>query len=489
MSRQSSYLKLKEIFQEISAFDSAMAILRWDAETYMQAGGRESRALELSTLSKHKKKILTSLDMAKLVDKALEEELEAEDKLNLLEMHIIVKEARILPEKLNQQIIHAISKSEAAWLEAREANDYKLFLPSFKTMLDLSRHKAEIKSEAFGLSFYDALIYEHDKYLKEEDLDPLCSSLEIKLPALIKRKTSQTKLQFSLQAKAREQKRFIKKLLKKLKFDYRYGRFDETLHPFCEGHSEDIRVAVNFDEENYLNTIMATMHEFGHALYDTNLPVEWIRQPLGKDAGMIVHEAQALLFEMMIARSESFFDLITPLMQEYLGLDKKHEAKILSQELRRTSPELIRIEADYLTYPAHIIMRYKIEQGLIYGDIAAEDLPDAFDHYMQKLLGIKPTNLSNGVLQDIHWASGYFGYFPCYLIGAVLASLLHTNLKKEFPDFNKMITEADLRPIYNWLTNNLYRHGRKINSKKLLYGLKDSKLDIASQYLKILEDY
>jgi carboxypeptidase Taq len=497
MPKANAYLKLKKLFEEVSAFDSAMSILRWDAETYMQAGSRESRALELATLSHYKKKILIDTSTSHLLNKALEEDLGFDDRLNLLEMESIVLNSKIIPEKLNQSLIHAISTCEATWLEARETNNYKLFLPSFKTMLNLTRDKAQIRADNFKLSLYDALIHEHDKHLHETDLDPICSKLETDLPKLIQTKSSNTSLQGKVdaiqcnefKASARNQKRFTKKLLKKLEFNYKYGRFDETLHPFCEGHSEDIRVAVNFDENNYLHTIMAVMHEFGHALYDTRLPKAWQRQPLGKDAGMIVHESQALLFEMMIARSESFFELILPLMQEILGANPKIKAQQFSQELRKTNPGLIRIKADFLSYPAHIIIRYKLEQQLIYGDLSPEDLPEAFNYYYDKILGLKAKTLKEGVLQDIHWAAGYFGYFPCYLIGAIISALLFAKLQQEFSNLSEMIRTAQFNPIYKFLETEIYQHGRKINSISLLTSLLEPKARAEDEYLKILEQY
>lgn len=489
MLKQSSYTKLKKIFFDVSAFESAMSILRWDAETYMKEGSRESRALELATLSNYKKKILSSTETLHLIEKAHTENLDTEDNLNLLEMEILVKESRSIPEKLNQKLIHAISKCETARSEAISENDISIFLPSFKELLNLTREKAEMKAEIFKLSLYDALIFEYDKNISEKFLDTLCVDLEKKLASLINNRRSTSCLNYNFHAKTHSQKHFTIRLLRNLKFDFNYGRFDETSHPFCEGHSEDIRLAINFDEKNFLNTLMSLMHEFGHALYDSRLPKKWKRQPLGKDAGMVIHEAQALLFEMMIGRSDEFIGFIFPLLEKYFHLDPSLDAKDISLELRKVNPGNIRIEADYVSYPAHIIMRYRLEQSLIYGELSPEDLPEAFNEYMFKLLGVKPTSLTNGVLQDVHWSSGYFGYFPCYLIGAIISALIYKNLKSDIKNLEEILKKASFEPIYLWLENHFYKHGRKINSMKILDELAGSKTKIADQYLGILEQY
>lgn len=251
-----------------------------------------------------------------------------------------------------------------------------------------------------------------------------------------------------------------------LGFDFNHGRLDISHHPFCGGISSDVRITTRYNEHDFLSSLMAITHETGHALYEQGLLQEWSTQPVGHSLGMSVHESQSLLIEMQICRSLSFIHFITPLAQKYFPQAQNITTENLFYHYTQVKPGLIRVDADEVTYPLHVILRYEIEQLLFASEITIDDLPSVWDSYMQKYLGVSTLgDDKNGVMQDVHWPSGIFGYFPAYTFGALIAAQLFAALKKSIPDIKDQIQEGNFKPLLSWLRENLHQKVDYIHTK------------------------
>ena len=263
-------------------------------------------------------------------------------------------------------------------------------------------------------------------------------------------------------------------------FDFDRGRLDVSHHPFCGGGSEDIRITTRYDIDDFSSSLMGIMHETGHAMYEMGLPKAWRYQPVGAPLGMAIHESQSLLIEMQVCRSRSFLNYAGPLMQEFFGVNNNELGiENLYRLYTHVEPGFIRVDADEVTYPAHIILRYRLERALISGDLSLPDLPTAWNDGMQKLLDIEPPNNRLGCLQDIHWPSGDFGYFPTYTLGAMIAAQLYYAAKLDIPSIESEIEEGKFSTLMTWLSKNIHSHGSRFSADQLLNTVTGSSLDPA----------
>jgi carboxypeptidase Taq len=253
-----------------------------------------------------------------------------------------------------------------------------------------------------------------------------------------------------------------------LGFDFTHGRLDESLHPFCGGVPDDVRMTARYDESDVASGLMAVLHETGHALYNAGLPKAWRHQPVGAPRSTAVHESQSLLLEMQICRSRAFLGYLAPLLSETFGDQPAFAADNLYRRAIRVERSLIRVDADEVTYPLHIILRYRLEQALLAGDLTVADLPGAWHEGMRELLGVEPPSDREGVLQDIHWPTGAFGYFPCYTLGALMAAQLFEALRAAEPDLEAAIGRGDFRPLLAWLRRNVHEQGSLLDTRTLL---------------------
>jgi carboxypeptidase Taq len=242
-----------------------------------------------------------------------------------------------------------------------------------------------------------------------------------------------------------------------LGFDFSAGRLDESAHPFSGGVPEDVRLTTRYNEADFARSLLGTIHETGHARYEQNLPRDWLSQPVGTARSYGVHESQSLSFEMQLARSRPFVGLLAPLLVKHFGNQPAFEPDNLYRLWTRVKPGYIRVDADEVTYPAHIILRYEIERPLIEGEIEAEDIPALWDEKMQALLGLDTRdNYKDGCLQDVHWSDGAFGYFPSYTLGAMYAAQWFATIRRAVPDLDARIAAGDLAPVFNWLREHIW---------------------------------
>jgi carboxypeptidase Taq len=261
-------------------------------------------------------------------------------------------------------------------------------------------------------------------------------------------------------------------------FDFEHGRLDTSLHPFCGGVPDDVRITTRYDEADFSSALMAVLHETGHALYERGLPADWRLQPVGQARGMSVHESQSLLIEMQACRGPEFIGFAAPLIREAFGGDgPAWQADNLTRHYHRVGRGLIRVDADEVTYPAHVILRYRLERAMLAGDLPLADLPAAWNEGLEALLGIRPPDDRLGCLQDIHWYDGAWGYFPTYTLGAMSAAQLYAAAQAAVPEIPEAIGRGDFAPLLGWLRENVHAKGALLSTDELLTAATGRPLD------------
>ena len=471
-----AYRKLEALFRRIGAIEGAISMLHWDAAAMMPAGGAAARAEQLATLRVISHKHLTAPEIADLVAEA-ESESDALDEwqcANLREMRRRRVHAAALPDILVEEESHACSECEAVWRNARAQNDFAAVLPLLERVLRLEREIAAIKAEHLGSSPYEALLDQYEPGGSVATIDRLFGELMRFLPDLLERVlTRQAAFPSSLAPSGpfpvELQRRVGMRLMEHIGFDFTSGRLDVSAHPFCGGTPDDVRITTRYDENDFAGALMGVLHETGHALYQRGLPAEWRLQPVGRARGMAVHESQSLLLEMQVCRSPAFLTFAAPILREtFAGNGPGWDAQALHRRQIRVQRSLIRVDADEVTYPAHVILRYRLEGAMIAGDLAPADLPGAWAEGLRQLLGIAPANDREGCLQDIHWYDGIWGYFPTYTLGALIAAQLFEAAREAMPDVLGAIAQGEFTPLFGWLRKKVHSKGSLLSTAELV---------------------
>jgi carboxypeptidase Taq len=312
---------------------------------------------------------------------------------------------------------------------------------------------------------YNTLLDEYEPGMTTEILDEVFGELRKKIVPLAKKiaespKQPKTDFLFKHFPKDKQQQ-FSLDILKQLGYDFEAGRLDETVHPFATGLNRgDVRITTKYDENDFRTAIFGTFHECGHALYEQNISAELEGLPLSTGTSMGIHESQSLFYENFVGRNENFWKHNYETLQGYAPEQfGAVSAEDFLAAINESKSSLIRIEADELTYPLHIMIRYEIEKGLFNGDMKVEDLPQIWNDKYEEYLGVRPSNDAEGILQDVHWAGGAFGYFPSYALGFLYASQLKAAMLKDLPNFDELCANGDLEPVKKWLTDKVHRHG------------------------------
>ncbi len=462
MTAVSAYQALEDRFRRLSLLDEAEAILGWDRNTMMPAKAGEGRAEVMAELGAIQHRLLTDGATADLLAEAESSTtaLDPWQRANLTEMRRAHVHATALPEDLVTAITRATARSEMAWREARRSAQVDSFLPLQEEVLRLTREAATLKGEALGLAPYDALLDQFDPGLRWTHIEPLFTDLEAFLleavPQALERQQSRP-----LPAlpegpfPVADQERLAHAVLTALGFDFQAGRLDTSAHPFCGGNVDDARITTRYDEQDPRSALMGVIHETGHAQYERGLPTQWRYQPVGGARGMTLHESQSLLFEMQAARSRAFAGWLAPKMASLLGGD--WDAQALYAHNTRVQPSYIRVDADEVTYPAHILLRTKLERGLISGDVSVQDLPGAWNEELHRLLGLRAPPPAMGFLQDIHWPDGAFGYFPTYTLGALAAAQFFKAAEAQTQGaVTEGLARGDVTPLLDWVRTHVH---------------------------------
>ena len=471
-----TYNQLEQRFARMSAIGGAIAVLGWDHATMMPSGGAAARANQISTLSVLRHEIMTAPDMSDLLETAKEDVSGLDDwqTANLHEMSHAWTHASVLPGDLVEQMSIASSKCEMAWREARANNDFATLAPMLTDLVDLVRTSGEARCEVLGTSVYDALIDEFDPGGRQSQIDPLFSQLEDFLPQMLAEITERQNAKpaaltpkgpFPVEA----QENLAHKVMTMLGFDFNHGRLDTSHHPFSGGVPEDSRITTRYDETDFTSGLMGVIHETGHSQYERGLPAKWLHQPVGRARGMTLHESQSLLFEMQAARSPQFVTYVSSLIKDtFATSDPACEPDNLLRIYHHVEPGFIRVDADEVTYPLHIILRYRLELELISGALKVSDLPEAWRSGMKGLLGIEPANDADGCMQDIHWPSGAFGYFPSYTLGALAAAQIFAAAKAADPAIVSGIATGDFAPLNGWLRKNIHGSASRFSTEQTI---------------------
>jgi len=458
----------------------AAAVLQWDWAAIMPSGGAKARAAQLAELDVIGHELMVDPQLADLLGSAESgrADLEPWQDANLTEMRHRWVHANALPANLVAALSTAASTCEMVWREARAENDFPAFQKAFEPLLALIREKAAVKAAALGLSPYDALIDGYDPGFKCAEIDVIFADLAAFLPdflaqVLDKQAREPAPLRPEGQFPAAQQQALSRNLMERLGFDFAHGRLDESHHPFCGGVTEDVRITTRYDESDFTFSLMAVLHETGHALYERGLPEAWRTQPVGNARSMSLHESQSLLMEMQVCRGAEFFEFAAPHIREAFRADGAAAGPALAPKnlhhlALRVAPGYIRIEADEVTYPVHIMLRYRLEKAMVVGDLAVADLPGAWQDGMQELLGLTPRNAGEGCLQDIHWAGGDVGYFPSYTLGALIAAQLFESACRDIGDLHTGIAAGEFGPLQTWLGDAVHSQASRYASQELI---------------------
>ncbi len=338
----------------------------------------------------------------------------------------------------------------------------------------MTRETAFLKADALGTTPYNALVDQFQPGLTTHTIDLVFNSLKDFLPGFLvevqhAQNISKDDIAFKKSYNGKKQEELSLRIMDIMGFDFNRGRLDISAHPFTTGHPLDTRITTAYREHDPLFALTATIHETGHALYELNRPLDWRLQPVGYARGMVVHEAMSLFMEKMVALTPEFIQFIAPVMQNVFGDFTELSFEHLYQVTRQVQPGFIRIEADEVTYPLHVILRYELEQLLLEDMLKVEDIPEAWNDRMNDYLGIRPPGNARGCLQDIHWAHGAFGYFPCYTLGAVMASQLFAGIKIEYSNTLADIQQGHFAGIVNWLKEKIYDRASLLQFEDLVH--------------------
>ncbi|HSI51117.1 MAG TPA: carboxypeptidase M32 [Ideonella sp.] len=466
------YEALKRTYGRLHRLTHLESMASWDQAANMPPGGNQARADALTEMAGLLHRMRTDPTLQAQLSGAEAEPLDEAQRANLREMSREWRRSNALPEALVERRSQATSRCEHAWRSQRPANDWAGFLPNLQQVLAVAREEARLLAERSGLGLYDAMMDQYEPGMTSATAARVFGELRTWLPELIRavgeRQARETVVPavgpFPLPA----QRALCERVMKLLDFDFSAGRLDVSTHPFSGGVPEDVRLTTRFYEDDFLPSLMGTVHETGHGRYEQNLPRDLLGQPVALARSMAIHESQSLAFEMQLGSHPGFARLLSPLVSEAFGAQPAFEPANLHKLLTRVKPSLIRVEADEVTYPAHVILRFEIERALIEGEAEAADIPAMWDERMRDLLGQDTRgNYKDGPMQDVHWPTGAFGYFPCYSLGAMYAAQWFAAMRREMPALDEQIAAGNLSPVFDWLKRNIWQQASRWTTDEL----------------------
>jgi carboxypeptidase Taq len=471
--------KLKRYFKNYYVLNDINGILFWDNATNLPPKSIESRSEQMSILAEYIDKELRDQNIIEEINLNKTKNLNDHDKKNLLLMENIVIKENAVDVELKSKLIKKKLKCEHLWREAREKNDVSLIEKDFDELLLLVHEEANQLSKPLNLSPYDALISNYDRDYNSNKIDSL---FEIIKSDIIPQYQNLEKIDNPTISKTNLSKDKIfektNQKLKELGFNFDYGRIDQSIHPFCGGANKDVRITTRF-ENNILETLSALFHETGHGVYEQNRPSDFLYEPIGQARSLSVHESQSLFYENHIFKSKSYFHLFN---QIFDGSQEMYKSFIDHYHTVRLNP--IRVSADEFSYPIHIFIRYEIEKKIFNNKIQFKDIHNLWNHYYKEYLDIDLPNDTVGVLQDIHWYEGIFGYFPTYAIGAMISSQIKFNCPG-YQSFMDHVNIDNIKIVTEWLKSNVHQKASLYSSDEMLQNISGEPLN-SSYFLKHL---
>ena len=472
-SAPDAYETLLEKYRRVANVRNASGILSWDQQVMMPDAGTPARSQQLSTLSSLSHDLLTDDAVGDALDELEATELRDEQAAVVREIRREYDRAVAVPSELVEEISTTASEALPAWKEAKAEDDFEAFAPYLQKHVELKREYAEHIDP--DRDAYEVLFEDFEPCLSLERAESILETLrETLVPMIEEIRESETELATDAftslgEYPAGEQEDLCRDVLSTLGYPWDRGRLDTAPHPFSSGTTFDARVTTRFDETDPLGSLTSTIHEFGHATYTLGLPDEHYASPLGEDRDLSVHESQSRLWENHVGRSQAFWEGFLPTFAEHFPKASEVTPREAYEAANQVYEDnLIRVEADELTYHLHIIIRFEIERALIAGDIDVDEVPEVWNDKYEEYLGVRPDTDSEGCLQDIHWSHGNFGYFPTYSLGSAMAAQLYAAAEDDIDDLEAEITARDFDALHEWLTENVHRHGARYETNELV---------------------
>jgi len=475
-----SYAALERHHHRLAQLEHLEAIAAWDEATMMPDGGSDARGEALATVRGliHEQSTLPALGEWLAKVDAEPGALDPWQRANVREMKRVFRRATALPQELVEASSRAESRSEQAWRKLRKENDWATYRPFLEEVFALKREVAQALSAELGLGAYDALLDGYEPGGRSAEIGVLFRRLGEFLPGFIEQVLEKQRGEAVVVPAGPfpidEQRALGVSLMKRLGFDFRRGRLDVSHHPFCGGVPQDVRITTRYDELDFVKAMMGVLHETGHAKYEQHLPPSHLGQPVGRARGMSVHESQSLMMEMQVCRSREFCEFSAPLIRAAFPGAVAREPLAFSPEnlhrlVTRVRPSFIRTEADEVTYPCHVVLRFEMEQALIEKRLEVADIPEAWDAAMKRLLGLSTAgNFESGCMQDVHWPAGLIGYFPTYTLGALTAAQLFEAAAASLPGLDQAIARGELAELDRFLDEKLWGQGSRLETDALV---------------------
>ena len=481
MTRSAAYERLTDRFRRIATIGECASMLSWDAAAVMPRGGAAARGDQLAILAGLQHQHVTAPEVEQ--DLATAEIDDPWDEVNLRLMRHAYIRAKAVPESLVVAQAKANARCEEVWRGARQDADFARVERDLAEVVHLTRETAEALAPALDLSPYDALMDGHQPGIGAKDVAPIFAEYErflaIALPEAEELQARHPEPRHPAGPfPAAVQQVLCRGMAEELGLDFNHARLDQSAHPFSGGSPTDVRITTRYNEADFSMALMGVVHETGHALYEQGLPAKYARLPVGEAAGMAMHESQSLILEMQVCRSDAFLSWLGDRLHGAFGGDPgAYQTQNLGRLWRRVRRGFIRVEADEMTYPAHVILRFQLERALFSGQLKVHDLPGAWNDSLQAVLGITPPDDAQGCLQDIHWYDGAFGYFPSYTLGAMAAAQLMHAAHAACPGLTEAIGCGDLSPLLGWLREHVHSLGSRLTFNAILHQATGRPLD------------
>jgi len=501
MKELNDYERLLSKTKDIRVLQSAEDIIHWDMETKMPPRAVELRSQQLALLSRMEHKMGTDPDIGKILKQiATSPDFAKLGQIEKRNLHLIKKnydEQTALPEKLVEETTKQQAVTVNVWKKAKKAKDFSLFKPDLEKLFELTKQTAEILMKVKETATpYDALLDLFEPKMTaaaiDNVFDELQKGLTKLLPKIVNAPKQPNRNCLKTNVPVEKQRNISKALAEALGYDVSSpkagGRIDETEHPFTTGRYDDVRITTHYYPDDFASSVFSVLHETGHALYDQNLNAEWKYQPVGSHCSYGIHESQSRFMENMVGRSKEFWTGFLPKLKKIAAtsLDRL-ELEEFVHAINEVKPSKIRIEADEVTYSLHIIIRFQIEKDLFAGKVKVSELPALWNQRYQEYLGMEIEDDSEGVMQDTHWASGYFGYFPSYALGNIYSGQMLSKIREDIPDWRSQIANGNLENAKAWLIGKIQSQGNLYDPAVLLKMVTGKEID-SRPFLEYLEE-
>jgi len=475
----------------MNVLSSALSLLGWDQQTHMPPNGIAARSQVSGRLSKHLFELTVAPEFGETIE-ALKSEtsLTIEEQASVRDMDKLHRRRKAIPAELIEEVAIARSQAQAAWAEAREKSDFSIFEPLLVRMVDYSRRFADY----FGYEEhpYDGLLEDYEPGMTVTKLKGIIEPLREQLVPFMKRLAAEgtppdtTPIEGSFGVDI--QRELARRALEIVGYDFESGTLDDVPHPFTTTIGfNDVRVTNRYLENHLTSGLYGGLHEGGHALYNQGMPENLYQLQLNGGASNGIHESQSRMIENQLGRGLPFWKYFQPILAEFFPKFSDVTPETLYKAVNVVEPSFIRVEADEVTYNLHIMLRAELEAGLIAGEIQVADLPRRWNEGMENYVGVTPPNDALGVLQDVHWSMGYFGYFPSYMLGNLYASQMAVKIRQDLPDLDDRIAAGDIMVLINWLRENVHQLGGVYKPDELMNKITGTSLD-SSHFVRYVEE-